>query len=109
MPTVKVSPQMEQHHLKLSGNQDVRNATELQRSLTELLSKNCAITIDCSAIESLDAACLQLLLAAKREAQNLVQIIAQPNSEAARWIQYSGLASLLLGSLTASPTVPSGA
>lgn len=98
----KTSPQVEPNLLTLSGNQDVRNATELQRSLTELLSKNCVVTIDCSAIESLDAACLQLLLAAKREAHNLVHIIAQPNSEAARWIQYSGLASLLLSGPTAS-------
>ena len=102
MQTEIASPQVEPNRLTLSGNQDVRNATELQRSLTELLSKNNAVTIDCNAIESLDAACLQLLLAAKREAQNLVQITAEPNSEAARWIQYAGLTSLLLVSPTAS-------
>jgi anti-anti-sigma factor len=102
MQSVKAAPRVEPIRLTLSGNQDVRNANELQRSLTELLSKNNAVSIDCNAIESMDAACLQLLLAAKRESQNGVQFIAEPNSEAARWIQYSGLANTLLGRPTTS-------
>ncbi len=83
--------------LKLEGCQDVRNATALQKSLSELLATGDAVTIDCSAIESLDAACVQLLVAAKREAQESLQIIAPADSEAGRWFQTAGVHPLLMG------------
>ena len=94
------SSNMEPGRLSLSGNQDVRTVGELQRSLTELLSKNNGVIVDCNAVDSLDAAFLQVLLAAKREAPDLVQITANSDSEAARWIHFAGLTQSLLGTST---------
>lgn len=97
MSSSGTSPTAEIGRLILSGNQDVRSAVELQRSLTDLISKHNQVLIDCKDIDSIDAACLQILLAARRDSQDTVEIVAEPNCEAARWIQYSGLADRLLG------------
>lgn len=104
MTSISSTHTLTERRLTLSGNQDVRNVVDLQRNLTEILPKSGAFVIDCNAIDSLDAACLQILLAAKRDAPNVVQIDAEPTSEAARWIQYSGLANQLFGKSELSVT-----
>jgi anti-anti-sigma factor len=81
--------------VSLSGHQDVRNAVAFQRQLHELVLPGRATALDCSAIESLDTACVQLLIAAKREASEALKIIAAPESEFNRWIRIAGAEKLL--------------
>lgn len=88
--------------ISLHGSQDVRSAAEFQKTLLEHFIQEQPLTVDCSAIESLDAAFLQLLVAAKRERPQHLSIDAPVGSEAERWIQYSGLSSLLLSGATSA-------
>jgi ABC-type transporter Mla MlaB component len=88
--------------IALNGSQDVRAAAEFQKTLLEHFAQEQTLTIDCSAIESLDAAFLQLLVAAKRERPQQLSIDAPVGSEAERWIQYSGLSNLLLSGATSA-------
>jgi anti-anti-sigma factor len=80
--------------IPLQGTQDVRNAAELHQKLLSALGNGQTVVVDCSEVESVDAACLQLLLAAKRENSQLV-IKADATSETAGWIRISGLADRL--------------
>ncbi len=97
--SLKATPEpiaQEATHVSLSGNQDVRTAADLQRQLTDLLATKQFVVLDGTELQSIDAACLQLLLAAKREAQEKLQIMIPSDHETIGWIQYSGLANLLL-------------
>lgn len=94
--TIEVT-QTDPVRVTLTGSHDVRSSAGLQRSLVELVSQQKRVVIDCSGIDAIDAACLQILLATKREAQEAVQILAEPDSEASKWFGYAGLTSQLLG------------
>lgn len=88
--------------LKLSGTCDVRNASELRASLQELCLDELPATVDCSTVESIDTACIQLLIAAKREALQPLTISFQ-DSEAARWFELGGVSSYLGTDASAIP------
>lgn len=88
--------------LKLSGTCDVRTASELRASLQELCLDELPATVDCSTVESMDTACIQLLIAAKREALQPLTISFQ-DSEAARWFELGGVASYLGADTSAIP------
>ncbi len=81
---------------ELTGAQDVRVASDLHRSLIELLTSNQPATVDCSRVDSFDAAAIQLLLAAKRETGDKFTIIAPNDSQSESWIALSGLKGRLL-------------
>lgn len=76
--------------VRLAGSLDVRNANGLQGTLSSLLSEEPTGTVDCSALESLDAACVQLLLAAKRDSRGAVEIVFDHAGEIAKWFDYAG-------------------
>jgi len=88
--------------LKLSGTCDVRTASELRASLQELCLDELPATVDCSRVESIDTACIQLLIAAKRESSQPLTISFQ-DSEAARWFELGGVASYLGANAIAIP------
>ena len=88
--------------LKLSGSCDVRIASELRSSLQELCSDELPATVDCSSVESIDTACIQLLIAAKREASQPLTI-SFLDSEAARWFELGGVSSYLGADASAIP------
>jgi anti-anti-sigma regulatory factor len=88
--------------LKLSGSCDVRMANELHSSLQEICADELPATVDCTAVESIDTACTQLLIAAKREALHPLTISFH-DSEAAKWFEIGGVASYLGSSTSAIP------
>ena len=77
--------------LTLSGTCDVRSASELQTLLGDLLREESPITIHCSEVESIDTACMQLLVAAKREATKPFVFLFEEESEASKWFDLAGL------------------
>ena len=77
--------------IRLAGNLDVRSASNLQSALQDLLSQGKPGDIDCSQVESLDCACIQLLLAVARDAQGAVKVEFEPTSEVAKWFEYAGV------------------
>lgn len=87
-----------EYRLRLSGNVDVRVAADLHLALVDALSSEKNIVIDCTAIESLDASFLQLLLATKRTSPTPLTLKLEPHSEALKWIEMAGLKSELIGS-----------
>lgn len=92
--------------LSLSGNCDVRSATELQLSLVELLREELPVTIDCSKVESIDTACTQLLLAAKRESTQPVTLVYGEDCEAAKWFELAGVNNYLSNESGPNKTLP---
>jgi anti-anti-sigma regulatory factor len=77
--------------LTLSGTCDVRSASELQTLLCDLLREDSPVTIHCSAIDSIDTACMQLLVAAKREATKPLLFVIDEETEASKWFNLAGL------------------
>ena len=53
----------------LDADCTIYQAADLHEKLGRLLNTECSISIDVSAIEQMDASCLQLLLAAQQEAR----------------------------------------
>lgn len=88
--------------LKLSGTCDVRIASELRSSLQELCLDELPATVDCSNVESIDTACIQLLIAAKREASQPLTV-SFLDSEAARWFELGGVSSFLGADASTTP------
>ena len=86
--------------VRLAGSLDVRNANGLQGALSSLLSEEPTGKVDCSALESLDTACVQLLLAAKRDSRGAVEIVFDPAGEIAKWFDYAGATANLRASTT---------
>lgn len=82
--------------LELTGSQDVRVACELHRNILDLLAINEPISIDCTHVDSIDAAALQLILAAKREAADRLEVVAPADSEAGLWFRMAGVYEKLL-------------
>lgn len=80
--------------VKLEGTCDVRVAHKLHAALQEVCSDGLPTHVDCSAIESIDTAFIQLLIAAKRDALNSFEIQCS-DSEAIRWMQLAGVADYL--------------
>ncbi len=83
------------NRFQLTGCQDVRVANELHRNLIAILNADAQTTLDCTGVDSFDAAALQLLLAAKREAPNMLAFVAPIESEAATWFRLAGVNDLL--------------
>ena len=81
----------ESQRIRLAGNLDVRNASSLQSALSDMLLRGKPGEIDCCQVESLDCACVQLLLAAVRDAQGAIKVEFSPSSEAAKWFEYAGV------------------
>lgn len=77
--------------VRLTGTLDVRDANRLQVLLNDLLSEGQSGTIDCSALESLDTACVQLLLAAKKDPRCSVEVAFNDGSDVAKWFGYAGV------------------
>ena len=86
----------DKQNVRLAGNLDVRNANSLHVVLNDMVSQGKSGTIDCSSLESLDTACVQLLLAAKRDSRGAVQIEFEQDSEVAKWFGYAGVTARLL-------------
>ncbi len=86
--------------VRLAGNLDVRNASNLQSILSDLLAQGKPSEIDCSQIESVDCACVQLLLATVREAQGTIRLKYEPASEVANWFNYAGVNDRLRAAVT---------
>lgn len=76
--------------VRLAGALDVRDANRLQVVLNDLLTENHGGAIDCSALESIDTACVQLLLAAKRDVRGSVEITIPEDSDVVKWFDYAG-------------------
>jgi ABC-type transporter Mla MlaB component len=89
-------------NVRLAGNLDVRNANGLQVALNEVLSQGKSGTIDCSALESIDTACIQLLLAAQSDTRGSLKVGFEPSSDAAKWFTYAGVADRLLNATSAT-------
>lgn len=88
--------------LKLSGSCDVRIASVLRSSLQELCLDELPATVDCSRVESIDSACIQLLIAAKREASQPLTISFLDSEDAQRF-EHGGFSSYLGGDGSAIP------
>lgn len=56
--------------LALQGELTVVAAAQLRQRLIEAVGSSSALTLDLSAVEEIDLACLQLLFATRRSAQN---------------------------------------
>ena len=93
----------EPRKLILSGACDVRSASELQSLLLEICNDDQPSFIDCNEVESIDTACIQLLLAAKRDAAEPLTIDFA-NSEAAKWFELAGVAAYLSNAKAEIPT-----
>lgn len=78
----------------------MRDANGLQGALSSLLSEESTGTVDCSELESLDTACVQLLLAAKRDSGGAVEIAFDNAGEIAKWFDYAGATANLRASST---------
>jgi ABC-type transporter Mla MlaB component len=76
---------------ELTGSQDVRVVGELHRNLIELLALSEPLCLDCTRIDAIDTAALQLILAAKREAAEKLEIVAESDSEAGLWFRMAGV------------------
>jgi anti-anti-sigma regulatory factor len=76
--------------VRLAGTLDVRDANRLQSVLNGLLAEGQNGTVDCSALESLDTACVQVLLAAKRDTRGSVELAFDDTSEVTKWFDYAG-------------------
>ena len=76
----------------------MRNANRLHAVLNDLLSQGKPARIECGALESIDTACVQLLLAAKSDPRASVRIAFESNSEVAKWFGYAGVGERLLAS-----------
>lgn len=79
----------------LDGRIDIRNASELQKTLCEAVGLHGPIVIDCLATEWLDTACLQLILAAHRAAPGRVSVQVADESSIKHWLEQSGFAAEL--------------
>lgn len=75
---------------EICGGQDVRNAGNLHRDLLRFCSESTPIRLKCSEIDSIDASTIQLLLAAKQELGDLLQIEADGSSEIRSWLKIAG-------------------
>ncbi len=94
--------------IRLAGNLDVRNASNLQNVLSDLLAQGKPNEIDCSQIESVDCACVQLLLATVREAQGTIKLKYEPSSEVANWFNYAGVSDRLQAAATGNSSQAKG-
>ncbi len=75
--------------VSLTGNLDVRVAQDLQKKLLSVVNEAQKLVIDCSAIESIDIAAIQLLLGLRRDVPELA-ITLPTHPEAFKWFSYSG-------------------
>ena len=64
------APKQKTARLKLKGDCSIYEAFDLRVKLQELLQKAPVVTLDLSAVERVDAAFLQLLVAAQAEAEH---------------------------------------
>lgn len=81
--------------LSLTGNQDVRNAEELRSKLLAMLQDERPRTIDLTAVETIDAAALQVLLSAKRDIGERLDFVIDQESEVAQWLRCAGAMDVL--------------
>ncbi len=86
----------DKQNVRLAGNLDVRDANSLHVVLNDMVTQGKSGTIDCSALESLDTACVQLLLAAKRDSRGSLQVEFDQDGEVAKWFGYAGVTPRLL-------------
>lgn len=77
--------------VQIQGCLDVRNANHLQAKLIDLLASGSAAHIDCTKLESIDCACIQVLLATLRDARGPITIDVNPQSEGAKWFGFAGI------------------
>ncbi len=88
--------------VRLAGSLDVRDASRLQVVLNDLFNNGQGGSIDCTALESVDTACVQLLLAAKKDTRGSVEIAFGDSSEVSKWFSYAGVTELLRSSVDCS-------
>ena len=98
----------DKQNVRLAGNLDVRNANSLHVILNDMVSQGKSGTIDCSALQSLDTACVQLLLAAKRDSRGSLQVKFEPDSEVSKWFGYAGVTARLLESSSSADEAKNG-
>lgn len=79
----------------LDGRVDIRNASELQKTLCEVVGLETPVVVDCTTAEWIDTACLQLLLAAHRAAPGRVTFKLTDESCVKHWLHQSGFATEL--------------
>ncbi len=77
--------------VQIDGSLDIRNANHLQATLSDLISRGSTAHIDCTKLESIDCACIQLLLATLRDARGPISIDVDPESEGAKWFGFAGI------------------
>ena len=94
--------------VRLAGSLDIREANGLQSALNGLLSEGQNGAIDCTNLESIDTACLQLLLAAKRDTRGTVEILFDADSEITKWFDYAGTTERLKTSANSQTSTPEG-
>jgi ABC-type transporter Mla MlaB component len=82
------------HPLHLSGDLSLRSISELHSRLTEAVTAHPAVSIDTSAVESIDVAAVQLLVSATRTAAaqgRTLTVTAPENGPVARTLVGAGL------------------
>lgn len=95
MSNIRSEKSSDRVHILLDGRVDIRNATELQKTLCEAVSQAAPITVDCTSAEWLDTACLQLILAAHRAAPGRLCVKLAADSTVKYWLEQSGFAAEL--------------
>lgn len=79
--------------LALEGNLTIDRAPELRQRLIRAIGENDLLTLDLSAVSSIDLACLQLLFSARRSAgigAKRLHMVGTDNPEFARALQGNG-------------------
>lgn len=95
MSSIRFEKLSDRANIVLDGRVDIRNASELQKTLCEAVELTTPIVIDCMTTEWLDTACLQLILAAHRAAPGRVSVQLAKESSIKNWLEHSGFATEL--------------
>lgn len=95
MSNIRFEKSSDRANIVLDGRVDIRNASELQKTLCEAVALPTPIVVDCSTTEWLDTASLQLILAAHRAAPGRITVLCTDESSIKHWLEQSGFATEL--------------
>lgn len=80
--------------IRWSGDLDINSASDLQRQLRESCETYATVEVDCTEVESIDTACLQVLMAAQRDYPDAFVLKVVDGSRCQTWLNYAGLSRL---------------
>lgn len=81
--------------MTLSGRIDIRIVRDLQQKLGEAIETELPVVINCDAVDWMDTACMQAVLAAHCAAPDRVALTVCSESTVHEWLKLSGFAAEL--------------